>query len=136
MPRTRTRAFCRRPATIREWREPAGEGIRVDTGFRAGDAVTPYYDALLAKLIAWGADRPQALDRMVEALGAFEIAGVTTNLAFLKALLMPSDGGTRRDRYRPHRAGNLRADADQAGGHGARSGRRLRRGPDPRAARA
>ena len=77
------------PATgaIRAWREPTGEGIRVDTGFRTGDKVTPYYDALLAKLIAFGADRPQALGRMVEALAAFEIAGVTTNLAFLEALL-------------------------------------------------
>ncbi len=72
--------------TIRGWREPAGEGIRVDTGFRAGDSVTPYYDALLAKLIAFGSDRAQALSRMVAALGEFEIAGVTTNLPFLKAL--------------------------------------------------
>jgi 3-methylcrotonyl-CoA carboxylase alpha subunit len=72
--------------TIRSWREPTGEGIRVDTGFRAGDAVTPYYDALLAKLIAWGSDRAQALTRLSTALGAFEIAGVTTNLAFLKSL--------------------------------------------------
>ena len=87
MPRTPTRAFCRRPARIRRWREPAGDGVRVDTGFRAGDTVTPYYDALLAKLIVWAADRPQALARMVEALGEFEIAGVTTNLAFLAALL-------------------------------------------------
>ena len=126
------------PATgvIREWREPAGEGIRVDTGFRAGDAVTPYYDALLAKLIAWGADRPQALDRMVEALGGFEIAGVTTNLAFLKTLLTHPLVVQRRDRYRLHRAGNLRADADQAGGCGARSCRRLRCGSYPRGARA
>src|SRR5262249_43804875 len=69
------------------WREPAGDGIRIETGFRAGDAITPYYDALLAKLIAWAADRPQALGRLVEALDAFEIAGVTTNVAFLKALL-------------------------------------------------
>src|SRR6478736_5154540 len=78
------------PATgvIREWREPAGEGIRVDTGFRAGDAVTPYYDALLAKLIAWGADRTEALERLVGALGRFEIVGVTTNVDFLKALLI------------------------------------------------
>jgi 3-methylcrotonyl-CoA carboxylase alpha subunit len=81
------KGFLPAAGTIRAWREPAGAGIRIDTGFRAGDAVTPYYDALLAKLIAWGADRPQALGRLVEALDAFEIAGVTTNLAFLKALL-------------------------------------------------
>jgi 3-methylcrotonyl-CoA carboxylase alpha subunit len=72
---------------IRGWREPAGSGIRVDTGFRAGDAVMPYYDALLAKLIVWAPDRPQALARLVEALGDFEITGVTTNLVFLEALL-------------------------------------------------
>jgi 3-methylcrotonyl-CoA carboxylase alpha subunit len=81
------KGFLPAAGTIRTWREPAGNGIRIDTGFRAGDAVTPYYDALLAKLIAWGADRPQALGRLVEALDAFEIVGVTTNLAFLKALL-------------------------------------------------
>ena len=77
------------PATgvIRRWQEPAGEGVRVDTGYRAGDAVTPYYDALLAKLIVRGDDRSQALGRMVEALAGFEIGGVTTNVAFLKALL-------------------------------------------------
>jgi 3-methylcrotonyl-CoA carboxylase alpha subunit len=69
------------------WREPAGNGIRVDTGFRAGDAVTPYYDALLAKLIVRADDRSEALGRMVAALGAFEIAGVTTNLPFLRALM-------------------------------------------------
>ncbi len=81
------KGFLPAAGTIRAWREPAGDGIRIDTGFRAGDTITPYYDALLAKLIAWGADRPQALGRLVEALDAFEIAGVTTNLAFLKALL-------------------------------------------------
>ena len=81
------KGFLPATGTIREWREPSGDDIRVDTGFRAGDAVTPYYDALLAKLIAWGADRPQALSRLAEALEAFEVAGVTTNLAFLKALL-------------------------------------------------
>ena len=82
------KGFLPATGTIREWREPGGEGIRVDTGFRAGDAVTPYYDALLAKLIAWGADRTEALDRLVGALGRFEIVGVTTNLDFLKALLI------------------------------------------------
>jgi 3-methylcrotonyl-CoA carboxylase alpha subunit len=72
---------------IRHWREPQGEGVRVDTGFRAGDAVTPYYDALLAKLIVWAPQRPAALDRMAAALASFEIAGVTTNISFLKALV-------------------------------------------------
>src|SRR5262249_8837439 len=81
------KGFLPAAGTIGAWREPAGTGIRTDTGFRAGDAVTPYYDALLAKLIAWGAARPRALARLVEALDAFEIAGVTTNLAFLKVLL-------------------------------------------------
>jgi len=81
------KGFLPSTGTIGLWREPAGNDIRVDTGFRAGDAVTPYYDALLAKLIVWGDDRPQALGRMVEALGEFEIAGVTTNLAFLDLLL-------------------------------------------------
>src|SRR6266436_2428543 len=81
------KGFLPASGTIRAWREPAGEGIRIDAGFRAGDDISPYYDALLAKLIAWGADRPQALRRIGEALDAFEIGGVTTNLAFLKALL-------------------------------------------------
>ena len=81
------KGFLPATGTITQWREPAGAGIRVDTGFRAGDTVTPYYDALLAKLIAWGADRPQALERLVAALGEFEIAGVTTNLAFLELLM-------------------------------------------------
>jgi 3-methylcrotonyl-CoA carboxylase alpha subunit len=81
------KGFLPATGTIREWREPTGTGIRVDTGFRAGDTITPYYDALLAKLIVHGPDRPQALARMVEAIGEFEIKGVTTNLGFLDLLL-------------------------------------------------
>ncbi len=81
------KGFLPATGTIREWRAPAGAGIRVDAGFRAGDAVMPYYDALLAKLVAWGSDRAQALARITAALGEFEIAGVTTNLAFLEALM-------------------------------------------------
>jgi 3-methylcrotonyl-CoA carboxylase alpha subunit len=81
------KGFLPATGTIREWHEPAGEGVRIDTGFRAGDLITPYYDALLAKLIVLGADRPQALARMVEALGEFKIDGVTTNLAFLDLLM-------------------------------------------------
>ena len=81
------KGFLPSTGTIRTWHEPSGNGLRVDTGFRAGDTITPYYDALLAKLIVWGADRPQALARMVEALGEFEISGVTTNLPFLGLLM-------------------------------------------------
>jgi 3-methylcrotonyl-CoA carboxylase alpha subunit len=81
------KGFLPAAGTIRHWRAPAGEGVRVDTGFRAGDTVTPYYDSLLAKLIVWAQDRAHALARMRAALAAFEIAGVTTNIAFLQALL-------------------------------------------------
>jgi 3-methylcrotonyl-CoA carboxylase alpha subunit len=81
------KGFLPSTGVIRHWSEPAGEGIRVDTGFRAGDAVTPYYDALLAKLIVHAGDRPAALARMGQALSEFEIAGITSNLAFLKALI-------------------------------------------------
>jgi 3-methylcrotonyl-CoA carboxylase alpha subunit len=81
------KGFLPATGTITRWREPAGEGVRVDTGFRQGDAVTPYYDALLAKLITRGSDRAEALRRMLDALGELEIEGVTTNLDFLKSLL-------------------------------------------------
>jgi 3-methylcrotonyl-CoA carboxylase alpha subunit len=81
------KGFLPSTGTVWQFREPAGPGVRVDTGFRIGDAVTPYYDALLAKLIVHGSDRAQALTRMAAALKEFEIAGVTTNLPFLEALL-------------------------------------------------
>jgi 3-methylcrotonyl-CoA carboxylase alpha subunit len=69
------------------WREPAGEGVRVDAGYGLHDQVPPYYDAMLAKLIVRGEDRAQAIARMLAALDGFEIKGVTTNVPFLKALI-------------------------------------------------
>ena len=87
MPRTRTRAFCPSTGTIRALARAGRRGVRVDTGFRAGDAVTPYYDALLAKLIAWATTAAGAGSHASRRLGEFEIAGVTTNLAFLRALM-------------------------------------------------
>ncbi|GJD49287.1 Acetyl-/propionyl-coenzyme A carboxylase alpha chain [Methylobacterium crusticola] len=65
---------------------PAGEGIRIDTGVRAGDSVTPYYDPMIAKVIAHGASRDEALDRLAGALGRTLVAGPRSNVAFLKAL--------------------------------------------------
>ena len=86
------RGFLPSTGTIRHWRAPAAaDGVRVDTGFRAGDTVTPYYDPMLAKLIVHGADRAAALDRLTAALGLFEVAGVTTNLGFLRALATHPD---------------------------------------------
>lgn len=65
---------------------PAGEGIRVDTGVEQGDEVTPYYDPMIAKIIAYGATRDEALDRLSAALAATRVAGPKTNAAFLRAL--------------------------------------------------
>ena len=79
--------FLPGPGTITEWEEPAGDGVRVDAGYQAGNTVTPFYDPLLAKLCLHGADRAQALDRAREAVAAFRIAGPKTNLAFHADLL-------------------------------------------------
>ncbi len=65
--------------------QPAG--VRVDSGVREGDAISPFYDPMIAKLIVWGADRNQALSRMAQALSEFHIVGLATNIAFLKRLV-------------------------------------------------
>jgi 3-methylcrotonyl-CoA carboxylase alpha subunit len=65
---------------------PTGEGLRIDSGAEAGDEVTPYYDPMIAKLIASGPSREAALDRLSEALEQTVVAGPRTNLAFLAAL--------------------------------------------------
>jgi acetyl-CoA carboxylase biotin carboxylase subunit len=79
--------FLPGPGTITEWVEPAGDGVRVDAGYQAGNTVTPFYDPLLAKLCVHGADRAQALDRARQAVAAFRIAGPKNNLAFHADLL-------------------------------------------------
>ncbi|MCO5093041.1 acetyl-CoA carboxylase biotin carboxylase subunit [Bosea sp. (in: a-proteobacteria)] len=76
------------PSTGRLWalQFPQGEGIRVDSGVEAGDLVTPFYDPMIAKLIAHAPTRDEALDRLGSALGETIVAGPRTNLAFLKRL--------------------------------------------------
>jgi acetyl-CoA carboxylase biotin carboxylase subunit len=66
---------------------PAGEGIRVDTHIATGSRVPPFYDSLLGKVIAHGATREEALQRLCKALDATRIAGVKTNVAFQRSLL-------------------------------------------------
>jgi 3-methylcrotonyl-CoA carboxylase alpha subunit len=62
-------------------------GVRIDSGVREGDAISPFYDPMIAKLIVWGADRKQALARMAQALAQYQIVGLATNVAFLKRLV-------------------------------------------------
>ena len=68
------------------FRPPEGPGIRLDTGVREGDEVTPNYDPMLAKLIVWAPSRPEALQKMRRALEEFVVLGTTTNLRFLREL--------------------------------------------------
>jgi 3-methylcrotonyl-CoA carboxylase alpha subunit len=93
------REFLPAIGAIAHWRMPAATAdVRVDTGFRAGDAVSPYYDPMLAKLIVHGADRDAALQRMRAALAQCEIVGVTTNVAFLERLVaLPAFAEARID---------------------------------------
>jgi 3-methylcrotonyl-CoA carboxylase alpha subunit len=61
--------------------------VRIDSGVRAGDSITPYYDPMIAKLIVWGDDRAHALARMHAALADFHIVGVANNVDFLSRLV-------------------------------------------------
>jgi acetyl-CoA/propionyl-CoA carboxylase biotin carboxyl carrier protein len=77
--------------TVRAYREPAGPGVRVDSGIRAGSVIGTSYDPMLAKVIAHGPDRATALARLDRALASLAIVGVTTNAAFSRALLARAD---------------------------------------------
>ena len=65
----------------------APAAVRIDSGVREGDAISPFYDPMIAKLIVWGADRNQALARMSQALAEFQLVGLASNIAFLKRLV-------------------------------------------------
>ncbi|MDQ4064885.1 MAG: carbamoyl phosphate synthase [Actinomycetota bacterium] len=82
-----TRGFLPSPGRIDRYVEPDGLGVRVDSGYGAGDELPEAYDSLLAKLIVWGSDRAEARARMLRALDEFEITGVATTIAAHKLLL-------------------------------------------------
>ncbi len=79
--------FLPAPGQIGAYREPAGPGVRVDSGVVAGSEVSPLYDPMIAKLVVHGVDREHARRRMLRALDEFVIGGVKTLVGFHKALL-------------------------------------------------
>jgi 3-methylcrotonyl-CoA carboxylase alpha subunit len=77
---------------IRTWHTPEpSNGLRIDAGYREGDAVSPHYDAMLAKVIAWAPTRDAAIDRLNRGLEESDVRGVVTNIAFLSALVTHPD---------------------------------------------
>ena len=79
--------FLPGPGAITTWNEPTGTGVRVDSGYVAGNTVTPFYDSLMAKLILTGDTREEAVGRARAAVAQFEIAGPKCNLPFFAELL-------------------------------------------------
>jgi 3-methylcrotonyl-CoA carboxylase alpha subunit len=77
---------------IKTWQTPpAVDGLRIDAGYRKGDTVSPYYDAMLAKVIAWAPTRQAAIDKLNHGLRETDVRGVITNIPFLSALVTHPD---------------------------------------------
>jgi acetyl-CoA/propionyl-CoA carboxylase, biotin carboxylase, biotin carboxyl carrier protein len=92
--------FAPSPGKIERYIEPAGPGVRVDSGLEAGSEVTPLYDPMVAKLIVWDNDRERATARMLRALDEYEIEPLQTLIPFHKAILATdqwANGETCRD---------------------------------------
>ena len=97
------RGFLPSTGAVLAWRAPAGEGVRVDAGIDEGLEITAHYDPMIAKVIAYGSDRAQALDRLDRALADTVVLGVDTNIAFLRRLLAEPAVQVGRPRHRTHR---------------------------------
>jgi 3-methylcrotonyl-CoA carboxylase alpha subunit len=73
---------------IRTWRMPEpSNGLRIDAGYREGDTVSPHYDAMLAKVIAWAPNRDAAIERLNRGLEESDVRGIVSNISFLAALV-------------------------------------------------
>src|SRR4051812_48710334 len=79
--------FAPAPGRVGSYREPSGPFVRVDSGAEEGYEVLPLYDPMIAKLIVWDVDRAASTQRMLRALGEYEIGGLKTLIPFHKALL-------------------------------------------------
>lgn len=83
--------FLPRAGTLHRWKQPVGDGVRVDTHAEQGYVVSPYYDSLLAKVVTWGRDRAEATARMRAALADLEVEGVPTTAQFASYALAHDD---------------------------------------------
>ncbi len=81
------RGFLPSPGRITRLRAPGGPGIRDDSGVYAGWVVPQFYDPMISKLTAWAPTRPQAIERLIGALGDYQVHGISTNLGYLQAVL-------------------------------------------------
>jgi 3-methylcrotonyl-CoA carboxylase alpha subunit len=85
------RMFMPSPGLLEVFRlPPQSDTVRIDSGYREGDQVTPYYDPLVAKIIAWGQDRAAAIAHAADALKSTQVEGIRTNREFLVACLEDS----------------------------------------------
>jgi acetyl-CoA carboxylase biotin carboxylase subunit len=82
-----TRNFMPAPGTLRSLRVPTGPGVRYDGGTYSGCTVPVHYDALLSKLVTWGQDRQEAIDRMARALEEYRIEGLNTSIPFHRKVM-------------------------------------------------
>ncbi|MCK4614999.1 MAG: acetyl-CoA carboxylase biotin carboxylase subunit, partial [Thermoplasmata archaeon] len=82
-----TMTFLPAPGKITRYAEPGGPGVRIDSGVYMGYEIPPFYDSLIAKLIAWGRDRKEAIARLDRALFEYEIRGVKTNILLHRVIL-------------------------------------------------
>lgn len=74
--------FCPSPGTIKDLYLPGGKGIRIDSAIYSGYTIPPYYDSMVAKLIVWAKNRPEAIAKMQSALGEVIIEGIDTNVDY------------------------------------------------------
>ncbi|MFN2532467.1 MAG: acetyl-CoA carboxylase biotin carboxylase subunit [Pyrinomonadaceae bacterium] len=78
--------FFPSPGRITDLKEPAGPGVRIDSGVTLGSEVSIHYDPMVSKLAVWGRNREQAIDRLNRALNEFEISGIVTSLPFFRSI--------------------------------------------------